>query len=98
MAGTATSVAAIDQSSSPTTRTRVDGYQLLLGECERMLAMLAALPLEQRREVPGLHPDRAPTIVAGVAILVEAMEAFGLERMSVSEADILHGAALTAAG
>jgi exopolyphosphatase / guanosine-5'-triphosphate,3'-diphosphate pyrophosphatase len=60
--------------------------------------MLAALPVAERRQVTGLHPDRAPTIVAGVAVLVESMHAFGLDRMEVSEADILHGAALDAAG
>ena len=60
-----------------------------------MLALLAAMPLaERRRKVPGLHPDRAPTIVAGAVILVESMRAFDLERIEMSEADILHGAAL----
>ena len=34
-----------------------------------LLERLAAMPLEQRRQVTGLHPDRAPTIVAGVVIL-----------------------------
>ena len=52
---------------------------------------------EQRREVVGLHPDRAPTIVAGIAMLIEAMRAFGLERVEVSEHDILRGAALALA-
>ena len=36
---------------------------------EAMLDRLAALPLAERREVPGLDPDRAPTIVAGVVVL-----------------------------
>ena len=73
------------------------GYRLALAACERMLAPCsAALPLDERREVPGLHPDRAPTIVAGAAILVESMRAFGLDDVEVSEADILHGAALDA--
>jgi exopolyphosphatase/guanosine-5'-triphosphate,3'-diphosphate pyrophosphatase len=44
--------------------------------------------------VTGLHPDRAPTIVAGAAILVESMLLFGVDSVEVSEADILHGAAL----
>jgi exopolyphosphatase/guanosine-5'-triphosphate,3'-diphosphate pyrophosphatase len=57
--------------------------------------MLAALPEPERREVKGLNPDRAPTIVAGAVILIEAMRAFGLEAMETSEADILHGAALS---
>ena len=59
-----------------------------------MLAELAAVPLEERSEDPGLHPDRAPTIVAGAAILLESMLLFGLDSVEVSEADILHGAAL----
>jgi exopolyphosphatase/guanosine-5'-triphosphate,3'-diphosphate pyrophosphatase len=44
-----------------------------------------------------MHPDRAPTIVAGVVILVETMRAFGLERIDVSEHDILYGVAMEAA-
>ena len=96
VAGTATSLAAIDQELDPYDSAHVDGYRLVLGECERMLARLAAMDLERRRDVPGLHPDRAPTIVAGAAIMVESMRAFGLEYVEVSEADILHGVALDA--
>src|SRR4051794_20337935 len=98
VAGTATSVAAIDLELDPYDPERVEGHPLTLEKTERILAMLAGLPVEERREVTGLHPERAPTIVAGVAILVEAMTAFGLDRMRASESDILHGAALTAAG
>jgi exopolyphosphatase / guanosine-5'-triphosphate,3'-diphosphate pyrophosphatase len=95
VAGTATSVAAIDQELDPYDPERVHGYVLQLGACERALAMLAAMSEDERRAVEGLHPDRAPTIVAGVVILVEAMRAFGLDAMETSEADILHGAALS---
>jgi exopolyphosphatase / guanosine-5'-triphosphate,3'-diphosphate pyrophosphatase len=52
----------------------------------------------QRRAVVGLDPDRAPTIVAGMIILGEAMRMFDLELVEVSEHDILYGAALLAAG
>ncbi len=52
----------------------------------------------QRREVAGLHPDRAPTIVAGMVMLAEAMRAFGLDQVEVSEHDILRGGALRLAG
>jgi exopolyphosphatase / guanosine-5'-triphosphate,3'-diphosphate pyrophosphatase len=98
VAGTATSLAAISQELDPYDPARVHGFALVRGEAERILAMLAALRLEDRRELPGLHPDRAPTIVAGAVILVEAMRAFDLETMRVSETDLLHGAALDAAG
>ena len=94
VAGTATSLAAIDQGLEPYDPQRVHGYELTLAACERMLSMLAALPLAERRDVPGLHPDRAPTIVAGVIILVESLRAFALDSLEVGEADLLHGAAL----
>ena len=94
VAGTATSLAAIDQELEPYDPSRVHGYALRLDACRRMLAMLAALSLEERRRVPGLLPDRAPTIVAGAVILIESMLAFGLDSMETSDADLLHGAAL----
>jgi exopolyphosphatase/guanosine-5'-triphosphate,3'-diphosphate pyrophosphatase len=97
VAGTATATAAIDQALEPYDPAQVQGYVLARGDCELILARLAALPLEQRRQVPGLHPDRAPTIVAGIAILLEGLRAFGLEAVEVSEHDILWGVALTVA-
>ena len=97
VAGTATSLAAIDRDVEPYDAAKVDGHVLERGACEELLARLAALPLADRREVRGLHPDRAPTIVAGAVIVVEAMRAFALEAVEVSESDLLDGAALTAA-
>jgi exopolyphosphatase/guanosine-5'-triphosphate,3'-diphosphate pyrophosphatase len=94
VAGTPTSLAAIDQQLDPYDPDKVDGYVLELATCDRILALLALEPIAKRREITGLHPDRAPTIVAGVAILVEAMRFFGLEQITVSESDILDGAAL----
>ncbi len=98
VAGTPTSCAAIAQELEPYDRGRVEGYPLELAECEELLARLADMPLAQRCRVPGLHPDRAPTIVAGLVILVEALRLLGLDRVTVSERDILHGAALSYAG
>ena len=94
VAGTATSLAAIAQSLDPYDATRVHGFQLTRAECQRMLGELAALPVQERRKVKGLHPDRAPTIVAGVLILLEVLDLFGLDNVEVSEHDILRGAAL----
>jgi exopolyphosphatase/guanosine-5'-triphosphate,3'-diphosphate pyrophosphatase len=98
VAGTPTSLAAIDQELDPYDPERVHGYVLSLDAIQRMYSMLSGKTLEERLEVPGLHPGRAPTIVAGVVILIQAMRAFGLHRIEVSEHDILHGAALQAAG
>ena len=94
VAGTATSCAAIAQELDPYDPNRVEGYVLELGDLELLLARLASMPLAERRKVIGLHPDRAPTIVAGVAILLEALRTFDLDRVEVSERDILWGAAI----
>lgn len=91
VAGTATSAAAIDQELDPYDPQRVHGYPLLLATVELLIARLADMSEAQRREVVGLHPDRAPTIVAGMILLDEAMRAFGLDRVEVSEHDILRG-------
>jgi exopolyphosphatase / guanosine-5'-triphosphate,3'-diphosphate pyrophosphatase len=94
VAGTATSLGAIAQELDPYDPEKVHGYRLSRRECQEILERLAAIPLTERREVPGLHPDRAPTIVAGVIILVEVLELFGRDEVEVSEHDILRGAAL----
>lgn len=97
VAGTPTSLAAIDQALVPYDPERVHGYTLGLGEIQRMCSRLASVPLAERLQVPGLHPGRAPTIPAGVVILIQVMRAFGLEEIEVSEHDILYGAALSEA-
>jgi exopolyphosphatase/guanosine-5'-triphosphate,3'-diphosphate pyrophosphatase len=97
VAGTPTSLASVEMGLEPYDPSRVHGHVLALPSIQRMLSQLASVPLAERVEIPGLHPDRAPTIVAGVVILVETMRAFGLEEIGVSEHDILYGTALAAA-
>jgi exopolyphosphatase / guanosine-5'-triphosphate,3'-diphosphate pyrophosphatase len=94
VAGTATSLGAIAQDLEQYDPEKVHGYRLSLAACRRILERLAAMPEAQRREVRGLHPDRAPTIVAGTVMLIAALVAFNLDETEVSEHDILRGAAL----
>jgi exopolyphosphatase / guanosine-5'-triphosphate,3'-diphosphate pyrophosphatase len=96
VAGTPTSLAAIEMGLQPYDPERVHGHVLSLTSIQRMLSQLASTSLAQRVEIPGLHPDRAPTIVAGIVILIETMRAFGLERIEASEHDILYGTAISA--
>jgi exopolyphosphatase / guanosine-5'-triphosphate,3'-diphosphate pyrophosphatase len=88
--GSATTLAAIDLGD----RAHVEGHSLPRPTLEALLGRLAALPLAERREIQGLHPDRAPTIVAGAAILLEVLGTYGLGAVEVSERDILWGVAL----
>jgi len=97
VAGTPTSLAAVELELEPYDPARVHGHVLSLETIQRELSRFASAPLSKRAQIAGLHPDRAPTIIAGCVILIEAMRAFGLERIRVSEHDILYGMALEAA-
>ncbi len=94
VAGTATSLAAIAQELDPYDPARVHGYGLDAATRDAIRDRLSALTLPERRQVAGLHPDRAPTIIPGVLILECVMELFGLAAVEISEHDILRGAAL----
>jgi exopolyphosphatase/guanosine-5'-triphosphate,3'-diphosphate pyrophosphatase len=96
VAGTATTLAAIAHGGYAA--EAVHGACITRAQVREMQARLAALPLEQRRAVPGLEPARAPVIVAGLVVLGCVLDRFGLVEAVVSERDILHGAALLAAG
>jgi exopolyphosphatase / guanosine-5'-triphosphate,3'-diphosphate pyrophosphatase len=98
VAGTATSAAAIDMELDPYDPARVHGYRLLLGTVELLLARMADMTEAQRRKIVGLDPARAPTIVAGMIVLCEALRAFALDEVTVSEHDILYGGAMRLAG
>ncbi|MEI6447805.1 MAG: Ppx/GppA phosphatase family protein [Actinomycetes bacterium] len=94
VAGTATTLSAIDQSLEPYDPTKVHGATVTLDRSREILGRIASLPLNERRDVAGLHPDRAPTAVAGAVILCEVLTAFGLDSFTASEHDILRGEAL----
>jgi exopolyphosphatase / guanosine-5'-triphosphate,3'-diphosphate pyrophosphatase len=97
VAATITSLAALDLGLEEYDRERVHGHVLTRDRARAQLGRLAALPLEERRRVPALDPERAPVIVAGAAILVAILDSYRLDTIRVSERDLLDGAALAAA-
>jgi exopolyphosphatase/guanosine-5'-triphosphate,3'-diphosphate pyrophosphatase len=97
VAGTVTSLAALDLGLDEYDPERVHGHRLDVLAVDEQLRRLAAMPLEERRRVPGLDPERAPVIVAGASILRELLRRYDLAEIEVSEHDLLYGAALAAA-
>ena len=97
VSGTVIALAALDLDLVEYDPGLAEGHRLSRDGLDRQLERLAALPLEERRRVPGLEPDRAPVIVAGAVILREVLDAYGLAEIEASERDILDGAALAAA-
>jgi exopolyphosphatase / guanosine-5'-triphosphate,3'-diphosphate pyrophosphatase len=97
VAGTVTTLAALDLGLDAFDPERVHGHRLSVEAVERQLARLAALPLDERRRVPALEPERAPVIVAGAAIVLEVMRTYALDEVETSVRDLLDGVAFAAA-
>ena len=97
VAGTATTVVAVRDQMRVYDSTKVHKALVTRQQLDRQYAELAAMPLEQRSQVVGLDPGRAPVIVAGLVIMQAVMDAVGVDGFTVSETDILHGIILDAA-
>jgi len=90
-AGTVTTLAAIDLALVTYDRQTVQGHCLRLVRVLELLDRLAALPLRERRGIPGLEPGRADIILAGTAILAISMERFGYHELQVSNDGLREG-------
>ena len=97
VAGTVTTIAALDLGLESYDPEVVDGHALTRPAVEREAARLAALRLAERAAIPIVEPGRAAVIVAGAVILREVLAAYDLQEIEASERDILDGAALAAA-
>ena len=75
-----TTLAALDLGLVEHDPERVHGHVLTRRRVAAQLERLAALPVEERRKVPGLEPERAPVIVAGAVMLGEIARPTGSRR------------------
>ena len=91
VAGTATTVAAVEIGLIEYDPDVIDGFVLERAAAEDVFRTLATEPLEDRVHNPGLQAERADVIVAGTAILVGIMRYFGLDDVVVRESDLLDG-------
>jgi len=91
VAGTVTTLAAVDQALPAYDAARVHGSTLALAQVEALVGRLAALPLAARAAVPGMEPKRADVMVAGALVVAEAMRAAGFDRLTVSDRGVRWG-------
>jgi len=97
LAGTITTTAAVEIGLAAYDSAQIHHFVLSKKAAEDVFRTLATETVEERKENPGLDPQRADVIVGGLCILVQAMRQFDLEECLVSEADILDGLALSVA-
>ncbi|MBM7866407.1 Ppx/GppA family phosphatase [Heliobacterium gestii] len=88
--GTATTAAAIALELTLYDPERVQGYFLSLERLRAIGARLRALDLEARRQTPGLQPERADIILAGLLALETLLESANGDGFIASETDLLH--------
>jgi exopolyphosphatase/guanosine-5'-triphosphate,3'-diphosphate pyrophosphatase len=60
-------------------------------QLRQVVEMLCALPLDERRRVPGINPVRADIIICGAAIIETLMAEFGIEELAISERGLRDG-------
>lgn len=60
-------------------------------QLDSLVKLLCSLPLEERKKVPGMAPERADIIIAGAAIIHTLMEDLNLEKISISSRSLRHG-------
>jgi exopolyphosphatase/guanosine-5'-triphosphate,3'-diphosphate pyrophosphatase len=92
--GTTSILAAMELRLAKFDRAKIEQTVLTRERVEALREVLWSSPLELRRQVPGLPPDRADVILFGVAIYSVLMERFAFERLRVSTRGIRFGAVL----
>lgn len=90
-AGTAATLAAICQGLTRYQPDRLDNFRVGRQKLEEVFGRLAALPLNQRRRVPGLEPERADVILAGLAVLRGLLDRLKLDELTTMNAGLLEG-------
>lgn len=71
------------------------GYEVTRAEVSHIVDRLRKMSSKARRNVPGLSPDRADIIVAGVTIIDRLMNHFGVNRVQIHDRGVRDGLLLT---
>ena len=97
VAGTVTQLATLDLGLEREDPERMHGHRMATAWLADELERLGSSTVAEIRALRGVHPDRAPVLVAGAVVVLEALRHFGLAELEVSEHDLMHGGALEAA-
>ncbi len=95
VAGTFTSLVAIDLDLERYESSLVHGSVLTLDAINQLTHLLAPLTVEETAAIPSLAHGRAPVLLAGTLIAAAALRVVGATEVRVSEHDLLDGLAVS---
>lgn len=93
--GTFTSLAAILLRLERYDPAKVHGSTFPAAAFGRLVERLAGLSLAETVAIPSLDPDRAPVLLGGSIVAARALAHVEAQKVTISEADILDGVALS---
>jgi exopolyphosphatase/guanosine-5'-triphosphate,3'-diphosphate pyrophosphatase len=89
--GTFTTLADLMMATKREVDVPVAGYRVSQAELRHLLDRLAKLPLKARRSMPGMTPDRADIILAGLTIVDALMKRFRVNTVVVHTRGVRDG-------
>ncbi len=90
-AGTITTLAAITQNLVKFEHDRIHNFKLTADKVRSIYSAISVLPSGERAQYIGLEPERYDIIVPGALILLELMETFGFNEITVSTYGLREG-------
>jgi exopolyphosphatase/guanosine-5'-triphosphate,3'-diphosphate pyrophosphatase len=91
IAGTFTTLSAVEKKLVCYTHGEVHGSRLTLSEVRRKVALFQGKTITERKAIPGLEPKRADVILAGACLIERIMTLFHSERVIVSDQGVRYG-------
>lgn len=91
IAGTFTTLSAVEKKLVCYVHGEVHGSRLTLSEVRRQVALFQGKTIAERKAIPGLEPKRADVILAGACLIERIMTLFHSERVIVSDQGVRYG-------
>jgi exopolyphosphatase/guanosine-5'-triphosphate,3'-diphosphate pyrophosphatase len=91
LAGTVTTLSALNQKLQPYDSSRIQGATLTHEALKGLIQEMKTKNLDERRQMVGMEPKRADVLLAGAAILEAVMRKFKTDQVIVSDHGIRFG-------
>ena len=91
IAGTFTTLSAVEKKLARYAHGEVHGSRLTLSEVRRQVALYQGRTIAERKAIDGLEPKRADVILAGATLIERTMTFFHLQQAIVSDQGVRYG-------